>query len=86
MSIGDINKTESLTSKEISAIGPLMGRIKINDEVMPARFPEGTFERMDSLLGPKEKRSDLIRAAVERELGRRERAAKRLGDETEKPD
>jgi metal-responsive CopG/Arc/MetJ family transcriptional regulator len=63
-----------------------MGRTKINDEVMPARFPAGTFERMDNLLSPKEKRSDLIRAAVERELGRRERAAKRQGDETEKPD
>jgi metal-responsive CopG/Arc/MetJ family transcriptional regulator len=57
-SIGDINK---------------MGRKQINHEQMPARFPAGTLDRMDAVLDEGEKRSDLIREAVERELKRRER-------------
>jgi metal-responsive CopG/Arc/MetJ family transcriptional regulator len=50
-----------------------MGRIKINDEQTPARFPTGTLARIDSVLDTEanEKRSDLIREAVERELKRR---------------
>jgi hypothetical protein len=48
-----------------------VGRIKINDEQTPARFPEGTLARIDAVLAPKEKRSDFIREAVERELVRR---------------
>ncbi len=51
-----------------------MGRKKINDEQTPARFPDGTLERIDAVLGDGEKRADLIRQAVERELKRRERA------------
>lgn len=50
-----------------------MGRKKINDEQTPARFPAGTLARIDSVLDEKEKRSDLIREAVERELKRREK-------------
>lgn len=50
-----------------------MGRKQINHEQMPARFPEGTLARMDAVLDEGEKRSDLIREAVERELKRRER-------------
>jgi metal-responsive CopG/Arc/MetJ family transcriptional regulator len=50
-----------------------MGRKQINHEQMPARFPEGTLERMDAVLAEGEKRSDLIREAVDRELKRRER-------------
>lgn len=50
-----------------------MGRKKINDEQTPARFPAGTLARIDSALDDGEKRSDLIREAVERELKRRER-------------
>lgn len=42
---------------------------------MPARFPAGTLERMDEVLEDGEKRADLIRVAVERELKRRERKA-----------
>jgi hypothetical protein len=48
-----------------------MGRKKINDEQTPARFPSGTLARIDLALGEGEKRSDLIREAVERELKRR---------------
>jgi hypothetical protein len=51
----------------------VMGRKRINDEQTPARFPAGTLERIDSALAEGEKRSDLIREAVERELKRRER-------------
>jgi hypothetical protein len=50
-----------------------VGRIRINDEQTPARFPEGTLARIDATLEGKEKRSDFIRGAVERELARRER-------------
>lgn len=48
-----------------------VGRVKINDEQTPARFPEGTLARIDAVLAAKEKRSDFIREAVERELARR---------------
>jgi len=50
-----------------------MGRKRINDEQTPARFPAGTLERIDAALEEGEKRSDLIREAVERELKRRSR-------------
>lgn len=50
-----------------------MGRKQINHEQIPARLPAGTLERMDEVLAEGEKRSDLIREAVERELKRRER-------------
>lgn len=51
-----------------------MGRKKINDEQMPARFPAGTLERIGGVLAEGEKHSDFIREAVERELKRREKA------------
>lgn len=50
-----------------------MGRTQINFEQLPARFPAGTVARMDAVLAEGEKRSDLIRVAVERELKRREK-------------
>lgn len=40
---------------------------------MQARFPEGTFERIDAVREDGEDRTDFIREAVERELKRRER-------------
>ena len=52
-----------------------MGRNQINHEQTPARFPAGTLERIDAVLAEKEKRSDFIREAVERELERREQQA-----------
>jgi len=48
------------------------GRPRINGEQTPARFADGTLARIDAALGEKEKRSDFIRQAVERELDRRE--------------
>lgn len=51
-----------------------VGRKKINEEQMPARLPAGTMARMDAVLADKEKRSDLLRIAVEKELARREKS------------
>lgn len=53
-----------------------MGRKQINEEQMPARLPEGTLARMDAVLEEGESRAGLLRAAVERELKRREKASK----------
>ncbi|WFU02293.1 hypothetical protein QA648_00470 [Rhizobium sp. CB3171] len=63
-----------------------MARKKINHDNMPARFPEGTFVRMDNVLAEGETRMDLVRGAVDLELRKRERVAKRQAEETEKPD
>lgn len=49
------------------------GRPRLWSEDMVARFAAGTFERIDALLGEDEDRTDFVRAAVERELKRRER-------------
>lgn len=65
-----------MTPNLISSIVRPVGRRKINDEQMPARFPEGTLARIDAVLGGKEKRADLVREAVDREIARRERAQK----------
>ena len=51
-----------------------MGRKKLWDEDMQARFPTGTFDRIEAVLQEGEDRTDFVRAAVERELKRRERA------------
>jgi len=50
-----------------------MGRKKLWDEDMQARFPKGTLKRMESALEEGETKTDLVREAVERELKRRER-------------
>jgi hypothetical protein len=49
-----------------------MGRKRINAEQTPARFRAGTLKRIDAVLEEREKRSDLLRDAVEHELRRRE--------------
>lgn len=51
-----------------------MGRKKLWAEDMQARFPLGTFERIEGVLDESEDRTDFVRAAVERELNRRESA------------
>lgn len=61
-----------LTTERTSPIAPSVGRPKINDEQTPARFKTGTLGRIDAALREKERRSDFIREAVERELERRE--------------
>ena len=50
-----------------------MGRKKLWAEVMEAPFPDGTFERIKAVLEDGEDRTDFVRAAVEREIKRRER-------------
>jgi hypothetical protein len=50
-----------------------MPRPKLYIEQFPARFPAGTFDRMEAVLDEDEDRAGFIRAAVERELKRRER-------------
>jgi len=50
-----------------------MGRKRINEEQTPARLPAGTLARIDRVLEDGEKRADLIRRAIERELRLRER-------------
>ena len=50
-----------------------MGRKKMWAEDMVARFPEGTFDRIDAVRDESEDRTDFVREAVERELKRRER-------------
>lgn len=50
-----------------------MGRPKLNFDLMPGRFPEGTFARMDAVRDDGETRTAFVQAAVEREIKRRER-------------
>jgi hypothetical protein len=64
---------------EESAITARVGRKKRWAEDMQARFPEGTFERIELTLGENEDRTDFVREAVERELQRRERGRSRTG-------
>lgn len=52
-----------------------MGRKKQWSEDMVARFPEGTFSRIDAVREESEDRTDFVRLAVDRELRRRERKA-----------
>jgi hypothetical protein len=51
-----------------------MGRKKLWSEDMQARFPEGTFARIDAVQYDGEDRTAFVREAVERELKRREKA------------
>jgi len=48
-----------------------MGRKKLWSEDMGARFPEGTFARIDRVRERDETRTDFVRVAVELELERR---------------
>lgn len=61
-----------LTGSAVSGTNARVGRKQINHEQMPARFPAGTLARIDAVLADREKRSDFVRDAVEKELDRRE--------------
>jgi hypothetical protein len=54
-----------------------IGRPRQWAENMTARFPAGTFKRIEAVLHDDEDRTDFVRAAVERELHRRERETRR---------
>ena len=59
------------------AIPPGMGRKKRWHDVMGAKFPAGTFERIAAVLEDDEDRTDFVRAAVAQLLERREAVQKR---------
>ena len=44
----------------------------MNEDFTPARLPAGTLDRIEAVLRRDERRADFIRAAIERELKRRE--------------
>lgn len=48
---------------------------RVNEEAMAARFPAGTFARIDAARAHDESRADFLRQAVKAELLRRERGA-----------
>jgi hypothetical protein len=51
-----------------------MGRPKLFAETVLVRLTEGTRERIDAVLTDGEDRTDLIRAAIGREIARRAKA------------
>ena len=52
-----------------------MGRPPMNVKPMLVRLPDGMDKRIDAVLAPKEKRADLIREGIDREIKRRSRLA-----------
>jgi predicted DNA-binding protein len=52
-----------------------MGRPAMNLRATVVRLPQGMDERIDAVLEDGERRADLIREAVDREIKRRERKA-----------
>ena len=52
-----------------SGIFERVGRKKRWSEDMQARFPKGTFERIEAILAEGEDRTNFVRAAVQLELG-----------------
>ena len=65
-----------MTDNHVHAITAKMGRKKLWSENVNLTLPEGAKARMDSALEEGEDRLDLIRAAIEQELKRREKAKK----------
>jgi len=61
------------TRKVVSHIAKSVGRPRINNEMTMARFRAGTLDRIKAVLRDREKQSDFIRDAVEREIERREK-------------
>lgn len=62
-----------MTGFGIAATPARMGRRKQWAEDMQARFAEGTFDRITSVLKDGEDRTAFVREAVEREIQARER-------------
>lgn len=54
-----------------------MGRPPMNVTPTVVRLPDDMPARIDAVLEPKEKRADLIRAAVEKEVRKREKGKDR---------
>jgi len=66
-----------MSMAEDSAIHSRMGRKQKWTENTTARFAEGTFARIEAVLGKTEDRTDFLREAVEREIARRAEATKK---------
>ena len=62
-----------------SVMKPVMGRPPKHRKSTHIRLDKGVRERIQKALRGKEKQADLIRAAVERELKRREKVSGRSG-------
>ena len=60
----------------VAATEPRRGRPPMIVNPTLVRLPDGMEMRIDAVLEPKEKRADLIREAVAKELKRRERIVK----------
>jgi hypothetical protein len=74
-----------LITQQASPTPGRMARRKKYVQEMVARFLAGTFERIEAVLRPDEDRADLVRAAVEAEVSRRERAVRRAGETSPPP-
>lgn len=68
-----MRNNSGLAQKVISDIPRAVGRPPLWSENMQARFKAGTFDRIARTLADGEDRTDFVRAAVERELKRREK-------------
>lgn len=69
-----------VTTSRGSPNKPCVGRKRLWHEDMVARFPKGTFERVEAVLREGESKTDFMREAAEREIARRERAKERKGE------
>ena len=63
-----------MTHNHVQATPRRMGRKKLWHEAVNLTLPEGAKARMDAVLAPCEDRLGLIRAAIDREVKRRERS------------
>lgn len=81
MSTTKSSKASICMSHAIPVKLPAMPRKTKYPLVTPARFAPGTFDRIQRVLGATEDRADFIRHAVEVELQKRERDAKRAEKE-----
>lgn len=68
-----------MTQNHVHAMPVKMGRKKLWAENVNLTLPEGAKARMDAALEEGEDRLDLIRAAIDRELKRREKTKKTEG-------
>lgn len=69
-----------MTDNHVHATPRRMGRTKLWHENINLTLPKGAKARMDAALRDGEDRLDLIRDAIEKELQRREREAKRKAE------
>lgn len=65
-----------MTDNHVQATPPRMGRKKLWHEAVNLTLPKGAKARMDAVLVEGEDRLDMIRAAIEKEVSRRERQAR----------